>query len=146
MEPPRRVLLGNLRELAPWHYWRRYPSMPMKAYRDCYDPETFPCNGRMFEHYLHPRGKWTSNAYPERCCACDCLMDYYVSWGICRECTVKLWRMLAGQLENKQSLVECIFDFMEPTPVDLCIECDDSWHGWQCFICWSVVPEALPNT
>ena len=127
-------------QLAPWHHWRRYPSLQMKAYRDCYHPEIYPCNGRMFEHYLNPRGTWTSNAYPEICCICNDVMDYYVSWGICRECTMKLWQTLARRLKYKLSLVDRIFAFMEPTPVEICVECDDSWHGWQCPVCWSVVP------
>ena len=116
-----------------WPKLRSYPvPTPLPAVR-LEDPENYPFQSRVYEFGEYDRRRGLrDNVYPEYCCLCEDRMDYYVPWGVCGECTGKVWRALLDQFSEA---AWTIMDFLEPVPAYQCPECDPDWLGWYCYNC-----------
>ena len=116
-----------------WPKLTSYPvPTPLPAVR-LEDPENYPFQSRVYEFGEYDRRRGLrDNVYPEYCCLCEDRMDYYVPWGVCGECTGKVWRALLDQFSEA---AWTIMDFLEPVPAYQCPECDPDWLGWYCYNC-----------
>ena len=121
-----------------WPNLRSYPNpTPLPGVR-LEDPETYPFQSRVYEfgEYDQRRGLRT-NVYPECCCFCDELLDYYVPWGVCGTCLGRFLKALLGRFSEAAWVIT---KFLEPVPAYQCPKCENGWPGWYCFNCGCETP------
>ena len=124
-------LKGNWEDI--WPTLKSYPNPTPLPSMKLEDPETYPFQSRFYE--LGELGE--SNVYPERCCLCDDMLDWYVPWGVCGACTCRFWKALLGRF-SEAALI--IMEFLQPVPAYSCPECEGGWPGWYCFYCGCGTP------
>ena len=121
-----------------WPTLKSYPNPTPLPSMKLEDPETYPFQSRIYELGEFDRGpRPKSNVYPERCCLCDDMLDWYVPWGVCGACTCRFWKALLGRF-SEAALI--IMEFLQPVPAYSCPECEGGWPGWYCFYCGCGTP------
>ena len=129
-------------EGRPWQWWRKFPDVTLLPWWLTIDSETYPFNPRLFHYrYRTILGTEVLEAWSTRCPICEEEgLSYHWPLQACSYCTEGMWYWL--ELEVKEiKLVERIFDFLEPHPVETCKACEEAWPNWKCYQCGFRTPD-----